>query len=155
MTMLANADEPEAAVKAIAFPRCPDIGIVNVQGKGRGVVATALIPAGTVLEVSPVLRLTRQESKVIEPTIIDKYIFRWIDEPALEHPDGEDPGVSLYNCAVSFGIMSIFNHSEEPNALRELDISNQLIKMTALRDIYPDEEITHDYGCQLWFEVKE
>ena len=37
------------------------------------------------------------------------------------------------------------NHSDEPNACYYDDLS-----VVALRDIEPDEEITHDYGCRDW-----
>jgi SET domain-containing protein len=148
MTLLANADEPEAAVKAIAFPRCPHLGIVNVPGKGRGVVATALIPAGTLLESAPVIRITRDETKILKNTILDKYVFDWEDEE-------EDNQNSLYDRAVVLGAMSLFNHSGNPNSYIEIDFHNQIIKMITDRDIYPEEEITYDYNCPLWFEVKE
>ncbi len=37
------------------------------------------------------------------------------------------------------------NHSEQPSACYYDDLS-----VIALRDIGPDEEITHDYGCNDW-----
>lgn len=37
------------------------------------------------------------------------------------------------------------NHSSQPNACYYDDLS-----VVALRDIEPDEEITHDYGCADW-----
>ena len=37
------------------------------------------------------------------------------------------------------------NHSDDPNACYYDDLS-----VVALRDIAPDEEITHDYGCNDW-----
>jgi len=37
------------------------------------------------------------------------------------------------------------NHSDQPNACYYDDLS-----VVALRDITPDEEITHDYSCNDW-----
>ena len=37
------------------------------------------------------------------------------------------------------------NHADDPNACYYDDLS-----VVALRDIWPGEEITHDYSCQNW-----
>jgi SET domain-containing protein len=37
------------------------------------------------------------------------------------------------------------NHSDAPNV-----ILYDTLEVCALRDIYPGEEITHDYGCDEW-----
>ena len=41
--------------------------------------------------------------------------------------------------------LKYINHSEQPNACYYDDLS-----VIALRDIAPDEEITHDYECNDW-----
>lgn len=41
--------------------------------------------------------------------------------------------------------LKYINHSERPNACYYDDLS-----VVALRDIAADEEITHDYACNVW-----
>ena len=63
-------------------------------------------------------------------TIIDGTYVLWLDEFV---------GVRML-CKYKY-----INHSDAPNV-----ILYDTLEVCALRDIYPGEEITHDYGCADW-----
>lgn len=117
--------------------------IRTVAGKGRGVFAQRLIRQGEILEQSPVIVITAKEWESVERTVLFDYCYGWGDDMAL-----------------ALGMGSLFNHSYQPNTRYTRKVDELLIEYTALRDIYPDEEITINYNCDpndmdpLWFAVR-
>lgn len=124
-----------------ACPRHPHLAITTIEGKGRGVFTTASIPAGTLLETSPVLRLSLKDAKTVEPTHVEDYVFKWDEEG--------------FSTALVLGITSLVNHSETPSADFDLNKTDHTVTLRAMRDLVAGEEITIDYGIALWFEAKE
>jgi SET domain-containing protein len=122
-------------------PRYPNLAVVDIPEKGRGVIATDFIPSGTLLEVAPVIRITKKETDIIAKTVLDTYVFDWQEEP--------------YDSAILLGIVFLVNHSGKPNAKFERDFEAQTMRLNAIKDINKMEEITIDYNCELWFEVAE
>lgn len=109
------------------------IEIRDTAQKGRGIFARERIPADAVLDEAAVTIVAAGE---LTGTALDEYRFEW-DE---EHE------------AVAFGVVSLANHSPDPNAWVEMDPESRLMRLIALRPIAPGEEITVDYGCELWFD---
>jgi SET domain-containing protein len=106
------------------------IEVKRTKGKGRGVFAVDTIYAGTVIERVPVIVIPEEE--VLEApgtSFLANYVFDW--------------GRGTVALALGFG--SIYNHSYYPNA-RYDDEGQQTKVYTALRDIYPGEEITINYN---------
>jgi SET domain-containing protein len=56
---------------------------------------------------------------------------------------------------LALGLVSLCNHSPRPCAGVERNHARQTIDLIAQRAIMPDEEITIDYNCPLWFEPVE
>jgi uncharacterized protein len=119
----------------------PELAVVPIEGKGRGVVAIERIAAGTMLETAPVVPYKTEGPHDVMP------------EPALPpeladlpHDWDEERG-----CLV-FGAMQFANHSAEPNAKFVRNIEALTMTFTALRDIEAGEEITIDYGIPIWWE---
>ncbi|KAI0081582.1 hypothetical protein K474DRAFT_1249490 [Panus rudis PR-1116 ss-1] len=107
------------------------------EGKGRGVYATRVIPARTVIEISPALLFGKDEyAQHGRYTVLDHYTFNW--------PDGR--------MALALGLGSLFNHSESPNVSFSLDTETESIRYTTSREIRPDEELCIFYGHNLWFD---
>ncbi|KAF1820219.1 protein methyltransferase [Dissoconium aciculare CBS 342.82] len=106
--------------------------------KGRGVFATAPIPSGTTIDVSPVLVLPRAENAShVEKTVLYHYTYNW-------------PTVATQ--AVVFGLGSLFNHSSRnQNVGWRRDLRRLVIVYTALRDIRVGEELCISYGANLTF----
>lgn len=102
------------------------VEVKRVRGKGRGVFAKSFISEGTVIERVPVLVLPTED---VETTPLADYVFEW----------GRD------TVALALGYGSLYNHSYEPNA-RYDDVGQRTKEFSALRDIYPGEEITVNYN---------
>ncbi|KAG9227349.1 hypothetical protein CCMSSC00406_0004112 [Pleurotus cornucopiae] len=99
--------------------------------------ATRPLPAGTVLEISPVLLFTKDEySNYGRHTILDHYTFKWKDG----------------RMALALGLGSLLNHSEFPNTSYTINHSSDSITYTTSRQIAADEELCIFYGNNLWFQ---
>ena len=108
----------------------PLIEVKRVKGKGRGVFAKQLIPAGTVFERVPLLIIPAKEVLECEHgSFLSQYVF--------EYGRG--------TVALALGYGSLYNHSYTPNA-RYDDVGRQTKEYRALRDIQPGEEITINYN---------
>ncbi|KDQ20811.1 hypothetical protein BOTBODRAFT_86667, partial [Botryobasidium botryosum FD-172 SS1] len=99
--------------------------------------ATRAIPAGTLIDVSPVLLFAKDDyERHGRHTVLDHYTFVWRDG----------------RMALALGLGSIFNHSsDQPNVTFVLDHQNLAIRYTTARAIQPDEELNIFYGTNLWF----
>lgn len=112
-------------------------------GRGRGVFATAPIAAGEVIERVCSAPISPAQCEALEsmPPLGDYY---------FQHPEDSEAGLML------FGLTSLANHSDTPNARvvhvaqGELGYVSELI---ALEAIEVDQEVTHRYRCPPWFAV--
>lgn len=109
---------------------------------GRGVFTAAEIPAGTIIELAPVILLSSEDRNTIHDTHLHDYYFQW---------DGD-------KAAIALGLGSLYNHHDEANANFELDYEFRQIRFAALRTIQSGEEITTDYRSgapemKLWFRA--
>lgn len=119
----------------------PILAIAPSDGRGRGVFSTALIPAGTVVEVSPVLVLTERERALVEQTMLYDYIFAWGDEGR--------------QACVALGYLSVYNHSADANCDYEMDYDERLITIRTIKDIAAGEELFINYDENgVWFDSK-
>ena len=119
----------------------PQIAVVPVEGKGRGVVAIQEIVAGTIIQTAPVVPYKTEGPHDImpEPLLPPELAH-------LPHDWDEECG-----CLV-FGEMQFANHSDSPNASFTRNIEELTMTFTALRNIEAGEEITIDYGIPIWWE---
>ena len=120
--------------------RHPHIALGSAGEKGRGIYAVKPIKAGEMIETSPIIFLTEEEMETIVPTVLHTHVFEW-------EPEGTG--------ALCQGMITMCNHSEEPNAKVQCDHENNTLEMHAARDIAPGEEVTISYGCDLWFDMVE
>ncbi|KAJ7459772.1 cytidine deaminase-like protein [Mycena latifolia] len=115
----------------------PTCVVKNSQGKGRGVFAARAIAKHTVVEISPVLLLGKEEYETHGRfTILDEYAFKWKNG----------------SMALALGLGSLFNHSNSPNLSYTIDTSTDSIRYTTTRNVKLDEELCIYYGSNLWFE---
>ena len=107
---------------------------------------TADIEKGTVVEVAPVIVMTREERKLLDQTLLHDYIFEW----------GQDPK----GCCMALGYLSVYNHSYRSNCEYEMDYEEGLISVKAVRFIKAGEELSINYNgdwnneTPVWFDVK-
>jgi hypothetical protein len=83
------------------------------------------------IEVCPVIPLTRTEATTCAVTILDDYFFEW------------GPRRTAYALALGYG--SLFNHSDDPNAALKCLTRQLQIEFRAIRHIARGEQITIDY----------
>ncbi|ODO07352.1 tRNA-specific adenosine deaminase 3 [Cryptococcus wingfieldii CBS 7118] len=108
--------------------------------RGNGVFTDRAIPAGTLIEESPVLLFSKEEweEKGLDDTVLGSYGFCW---------SGGGMGLGL-------GLASLFNHSPKPNVNYIRSPQSRTIKFLASRSISPGEELCICYAAdqsKLWF----
>ncbi len=142
---LAGAAKPARPLELHSTQRLP-LRIADFPGRGRGVVAEAAIPAGALVERSPVLIIPGKDRTATDATIVFTYVFMW------EHGTSEE---DLYGhegrAAIALGYTSLLNHSYAPNCTFVRHIDELVIDLVALTDIAAGEELTIDYQMTLWF----
>ncbi len=124
----------------------PFLFIAPSENKGRGVYTSEDIEAGTTVEVSPVLVMSREERILLDQTLLHDYIFEWGDEKS--------------QCCMALGYVPVYNHSYTSNCEYGMDYEQQLISVTTVRAVKAGEELLVNYNgdwddaTPLWFEVK-
>ncbi|EPQ29063.1 uncharacterized protein PFL1_03352 [Pseudozyma flocculosa PF-1] len=115
------------------------------NGSGRGIYASRRLPAGTLLEISPVLLFPPGEyDKFGRHTQLDGYTFVWRRTEA---------GSIM---ALALGLGSLFNHSTSPQVNYRLDHERQCITYTLMRDVEVGEELCISYGVgRMWWEKED
>ena len=109
-------------------------------GAGRGVFASEAIAAGATIEICPMLVATNTERSEALALGAEGYVFGWGDG----------------GTALALGYGSLYNHSYEPNATTLEDAEDEVLVITAVRDIAPGEEIFINYmgtaDSGVWFD---
>ncbi|HEY0172259.1 MAG TPA: SET domain-containing protein [Pyrinomonadaceae bacterium] len=118
--------------------------------KGRGVFAARAFVAGEVVEECPVV-LLRKPYEVLHKEL-KTIVFHW------EVPEG-----SASTQALALGYGSLYNHANPANLRYVTDGESLVLRLVAVRDIRPDEELTINYNAdggapvsddEWWFEEK-
>jgi len=108
---------------------------------GRGIFTAESLDIGDVIEISPVIVLTKADLKLIHQTHLHDYYFLW------------DEG----QCAIALGYGSLYNHATEPNAEYRMNYADKSISFFCIQPIASGEEITINYveggneRGELWF----
>jgi SET domain-containing protein len=117
----------------------------SVSG-GRGMFTEVNIETDTVIEVSPVIVMDKNERKLLDQTLLHDYIFEW--------------GGDSKQCCMALGYVPLYNHSYHSNCEYEMDFDNQLIRIKTVRFIKTGEELFINYngkwndGKPVWFDAK-
>ncbi|OCF33284.1 hypothetical protein I316_05025 [Kwoniella heveanensis BCC8398] len=117
-----------------------NLHLLSHPHRGRGVFAPASIPAGTLIEESPVLVITKEEwdRGRMNDCVLGSYGFCW----------------SNGGMAIGLGLASLFNHSSSPNVNFIRSTSNGTIKFLTSRRVEKGEELCICYiadESKLWF----
>ena len=99
---------------------------------------------GTVIETAPVVIIPAADCLALDRTVIHDYYFHWDGDP-----DGAGRG------ALALGLLSLCNHSQPANARVDRNFARNTLDLVAIAEIEPGEEVTINYGCALWFEVRD
>lgn len=124
----------------------PILYIMETAHRGRGVFTTEAIPAGTTIEIAPVIVLNQAERTVVDTTLLHDYIFEW--------------GIDEQEAAVALGYASIYNHSVDANCTYDMDFEHKTIQIQTKREVAVDEELCINYNGDgitdkpVWFDAK-
>ena len=124
----------------------PYLHINNTAKKGRGVFTTERIPAQTIIEISPVIIMKREDRVHLDKTLLHDYIFEW--------------GKKKDQCCMALGIIPIYNHSYKSNCEYYMDFEDASISIKTVKAIDKGEELTINYngdwndGKKVWFDVE-
>ena len=124
----------------------PFLFIAPTPSMGKGVFTSEDIAAGTIVEVAPVLVMSREERKLLDQTRLHDYIFEW--------------GAEKKQCCMALGYVPVYNHSYRSNCEYEMDFKQQQISIKAIHFIKAGEELFINYNGNwddskpLWFDAK-
>jgi SET domain-containing protein len=125
----------------------PCLYIAETASMGKGVFTSADLPAGRIVEISPVIVMGPGERQALDLTRLHDYIFEWGDER---------PGQKA--CCLALGYVSLYNHSYQSNCEYEMDIGHELIRIRTIRKIGKGEELFINYNGdwndqkRVWFD---
>ncbi len=109
-----------------------DLRIIKTKEKGRCVVADRDFKSGEMIDENHVVRVDYDKVKESQ---IEPYCMDWGSSDAI-----------------AFGKINLINHSTtSPNTRIERDMTNDIIRCFAVRDIAKGEELTFTYNCEPWF----
>ncbi len=124
----------------------PYLFVDETAGMGRGVFTRERIPAGTVIELSPVIVMGSEDRVHLDKTALHDYIFEW--------------GKNKDKCCMALGLVPVYNHSYKSNCEYFMDYEDDTIMVKTVRLIENSEELTINYNgdwddeTKLWFEAK-
>lgn len=124
----------------IVLPEAGLLQLVDMPGKGRGVIATRSIKRGKLVEKAPIIKMKKRD-RLTRETVLSHYPFEWPQAPYVQ--------------AFPLGFAGLLNHSAAPNCKIERDMKGETLDIYTLRDIAPGEELTWNYGIDPWFDVAE
>jgi len=124
----------------------PYLYVNDATDRGRGVFTRERIPAGTIVEVAPVIVMQGADREHLDKTLLHDYIFEW--------------GKEKDQCAMALGLIPIYNHSYQSNCEYFMDFDDQTIMVKTVKLIGKGEELTINYNGDwndakpVWFETK-
>jgi SET domain-containing protein len=124
----------------------PTLVIAPTGEKGRGVFTTEDIAKGTVIEIAPVIVMSREDRKLLDQTLLHDYIFEW--------------GPDRKSCCMALGYIPMYNHSYRSNCEYEMDYPAALISIKTVRFIKAGEELCINYNgdwnneTPVWFDAR-
>ncbi|HMG81707.1 MAG TPA: SET domain-containing protein [Ferruginibacter sp.] len=124
----------------------PYLFIEKTPQMGKGVFTKERIPANTVIEISPVIVMKKEDKEHLDKTLLHDYIFLW--------------GKQQDKCCMALGLIPMYNHSYKSNCEYFMDFEDDTILIETVRVIEKGEELTINYngdpndGARVWFDTK-
>ncbi|MEO5890385.1 MAG: SET domain-containing protein-lysine N-methyltransferase [Ferruginibacter sp.] len=124
----------------------PYLFVGLTSSMGRGIFTQERIPAGLVVELSPVIVMSREDRLHLDKTLLHDYIFEW--------------GKNKDKCCMALGLIPIYNHSYKSNCEYFMDFEDDTIMVKTVRIIEKGDELTINYNgdwndsAKLWFDAK-
>ena len=124
----------------------PYLFVEKTPQMGKGVYTRERIPAKTVIEISPVIVMKKEDKQHLDKTLLHDYIFLW--------------GKLQDKCCMALGLIPMYNHSYKSNCEYFMDFEDDTIMIETVRVIEKGEELTINYngdsndGAKVWFDTK-
>lgn len=124
----------------------PCLFIAPTEARGRGVFTSEALEAQQLIEVAPVIVMSREDRRLLDQTLLHDYIFEWNPEAA--------------QCCMALGYVPVYNHACPSNCEYEMDYPAALIRIKTIRPIAAGEELYINYNGNfddarpVWFELK-
>src|SRR6188472_2925539 len=97
----------------------PYLFVAQTGSMGRGVFTRKRIRAGTIVVLSPVIVMSREERVHLDKTKLHDYIFEW--------------GTEKDKCCMALGLVPIYNHSYKSNCEYFMDFEDDSILIKTVR----------------------
>lgn len=126
--------------------RLQSLYIDTSEGRGRGVFTKEQIDKGDVIEIAPVIVMSKEDRLHLDATKLHDYIFEW----------GED----RKQCAMALGWIPVYNHSSDANCEYFMDFEEGAMFLKTVKGIEAGEELMINYNGDfndsrpVWFEMK-
>jgi SET domain-containing protein len=133
------------SVSALSFIS-ENIFVATTGEKGRGVFTASDLKKNTVIEIAPVIVMSKKDRLHIDQTLLHDYIFEW--------------GNQKNQCCMALGYVPLYNHSYRSNCEYEMNYKKQIITVKTIRVIKAGEELTINYNGDwnnaksVWFDVQ-
>ena len=124
----------------------PSLFIAPSKNMGKGVYTSDDISANSVVEISPVIVMGKEDRKWLDQTLLHDYIFEW--------------GADKKQCCLALGYLSMYNHSYASNCEYEMDYDKEVMTIRTVRFIAAGDELFINYNGDwndrkpVWFETK-
>ena len=124
----------------------PCLTVAPAGDRGRGIFTTEDLAKETIVEISPVIVMSKEERLLLDQTLLHDYIFEW--------------GHDTEQCCMALGYVPLYNHSYKSNCEYEMDFDDGIIRIKTVRFIKAGEELFINYngdwndGKRLWFEAR-
>ncbi len=124
----------------------PYLYIDKTANMGRGVFTAEDIPAGTLIEISPVIVMDGADRAHLDKTRLHDYIFVW--------------GKNETQVCMALGYVPMYNHSYKSNCDYLMDFDEELIFVKTVTSIEKGMELTINYNgewndaTKLWFDAE-
>jgi uncharacterized protein len=109
-----------------------NIYVARTGNKGRGVFTNSDLKKNTIIEIAPVIVLSKQDRLLIDQTLLHDYIFEW--------------GDTQNQCCMALGYVPMYNHSYRSNCEYEMNYKLQIITVKTVRAIKAGEELFINYN---------
>ena len=124
----------------------PFLFVAQTDEMGLGVFTKENIEKNTIVEISPVIVMSKAEREFLDQTLLHDYIFEW--------------GSKKDQCCMALGYVPVYNHSYRSNCEYEMDFENRMISIRTVHFIKAGEELFINYNGawnddkRLWFDAK-
>jgi SET domain-containing protein len=113
---------------------------------GRGVFTRSDLRKNVILEIAPVIVMTKKDRVLLDQTLLHDYIFEW--------------GEKKDKCCMALGYVPLYNHSYQSNCEYEMNFRKSVITIKTIKAIRAGEELFINYNgdwnneTPLWFDAQ-